>query len=115
MAVAEARTAIKKAVYRQAPSKRQALLDRLFALWFARFVYNQIWEDPAIDLEALQLGPGHRVVTIASGGCNLLNYLVADPAAIEAVDLNPAHIALTRLKLAAMKLLPDYETFFQFF
>jgi S-adenosylmethionine-diacylglycerol 3-amino-3-carboxypropyl transferase len=115
MAVAEPRTAIKKAVYRQVPSKRQALLDRLFALWFARFVYNQIWEDPAVDLEALELGPGHRVVTIASGGCNILNYLVADPEAIDAVDLNPAHIALTRLKLAAMRYLPGHEAFFQFF
>jgi S-adenosylmethionine-diacylglycerol 3-amino-3-carboxypropyl transferase len=115
MAVASAKTAIKKAVYRQVPSKRQALLDRLFAMWFARFVYNQIWEDPAVDLDALQLGPGHRVVTIASGGCNILNYLTADPASIDAVDLNPAHIALTRLKLAAMQHLPGYESFFQFF
>ncbi|HVJ52955.1 MAG TPA: DUF3419 family protein [Aliidongia sp.] len=115
MAVAQTRTAIKKAVYRQAPSKRQALLDRLFALWFARFVYNQIWEDPAVDLDALELGPDHSVVTISSGGCNILNYLVADPAQIDAVDLNPAHIALTRLKLAAMRHLPGYEAFFQFF
>jgi S-adenosylmethionine-diacylglycerol 3-amino-3-carboxypropyl transferase len=115
MAVAREQTAIKKAVYRQVPSKRQALLDRLFAMWFARFVYNQIWEDPVVDLDALQLGPNHRVVTISSGGCNILNYLVADPAAIDAVDLNPAHIALTRLKLAAMRHLPGYETFFQFF
>jgi S-adenosylmethionine-diacylglycerol 3-amino-3-carboxypropyl transferase len=115
MAEAREQTAIKKAVYRQVPSKRQALLDRLFAMWFARFVYNQIWEDPVVDLDALQLGPDHRVVTISSGGCNILNYLVADPAAIDAVDLNPAHIALTRLKLAAMRHLPGYETFFQFF
>src|ERR1700679_1559994 len=112
VALARSKTAaIKKAVYRAAPGKKQALLDRLFALWFARFVYNQIWEDPAIDLEALELGPGHRVVTISSGGCNILNYLVADPEAIDAVDLNPAHIALTRLKLAAMKSLPDHEAF----
>jgi S-adenosylmethionine-diacylglycerol 3-amino-3-carboxypropyl transferase len=115
MAEAASQQAIKKAVYRQVPSKRQALLDRLFAMWFARFVYNQIWEDPVVDLDALQLGPDHRVVTIASGGCNILNYLVADPAAIDAVDLNPAHIALTRLKLAAMQHLPGYESFFQFF
>jgi S-adenosylmethionine-diacylglycerol 3-amino-3-carboxypropyl transferase len=108
-------TAIKKAVYRQAPSKKQALLDRLFAHWFARFVYNQIWEDPVVDLEALELQPDSRVVTIASGGCNILNYLVADPAQITALDLNPAHIALTRLKLTALKHLPDHEAFFQFF
>ncbi len=115
MAVTRAPAAIKKAVYRQVPNKKQALLDRLFAVWFARFVYNQIWEDPAVDLDALQLGPQHRVVTIASGGCNILNYLVANPESIDAVDLNPAHISLTRLKIAAMQNLPNHETFFQFF
>jgi S-adenosylmethionine-diacylglycerol 3-amino-3-carboxypropyl transferase len=115
MSIASARTAIEKAVYREAPSKKQAMLDRLFAVWFARFVYNQIWEDPAIDMEALQLGAGHRVVTIASGGCNILNYLTADPASIDAVDLNPAHIALTRLKIASMRHLPTHDDFFRFF
>jgi len=116
VALARSKTAaIKKAVYRAAPGKKQALLDRLFALWFARFVYNQIWEDPVVDLEALQLQPDSQVVTIASGGCNILNYLVADPAHITALDLNPAHIALTRLKLASLKHLPDHESFFQFF
>ena len=93
----------------------EALLDRLFAFWFTRFVYNQIWEDPAVDLAALAIEPTSRVVTIASGGCNVLNYLAADPAAIVAVDLNPAHIALTRLKIGALRHLPDYASFYQFF
>ena len=115
MAATNAQAVIRQAVKREVGTRRQAVLDRLFAVWFARFVYNQIWEDPAIDLEALQLGPGHRLVTIASGGCNILNYLTADPAAIDAVDLNPAHIALTRLKLAAMRHLPDHDAFFRFF
>jgi S-adenosylmethionine-diacylglycerol 3-amino-3-carboxypropyl transferase len=106
---------IKEAVHRQDSDRKQALLDRLFAMWFARFVYNQIWEDPAVDLEALALEPGSRLVTIASGGCNVLNYLSGDPARIVAVDLNPAHTALTRLKLAAMRHLPDYDAFFRFF
>src|SRR5882757_871247 len=106
---------INAAVHRQVSSRKEALLDRLFAFWFTRFVYNQIWEDPAVDLAALQIDKSSRIVTIASGGCNVLNYLVADPASIVAVDLNPAHTALTRLKLSAMRHLPDYEAFFQFF
>lgn len=110
-----ARSLINAAVHRQDSDRKQALLDRLFAVWFARFVYNQIWEDPAVDLEALALNPSCRLVTIASGGCNVLNYLSADPARIVAVDLNPAHTALTRLKLAAMQHLPDYDAFFRFF
>jgi S-adenosylmethionine-diacylglycerol 3-amino-3-carboxypropyl transferase len=82
---------------------------------FQGFVYNQIWEDPGVDLDALALRPHHRILTIASAGCNILNYLAADPAAIVAVDLNPHHVALTRLKLAALRHLPDHESFFRFF
>jgi S-adenosylmethionine-diacylglycerol 3-amino-3-carboxypropyl transferase len=82
---------------------------------FQGFVYNQIWEDPVVDLAALDLKPEHRLITIASGGCNVLNYLSADPARIIAVDLNPNHIALTKLKLAALANLPSYDSFFRFF
>ncbi|GAA0550182.1 S-adenosylmethionine-diacylglycerol 3-amino-3-carboxypropyl transferase [Rhizomicrobium palustre] len=82
---------------------------------FQGFVYNQIWEDPDVDLAALDLKPHHRMLTIASGGCNVLNYMAANPGRIIAVDLNPNHVALTKLKLAALKNLPDYETFFRFF
>ena len=106
---------ISRAVVRGRKIGTKGLLDRMFAAWFQNFVYNQIWEDPAVDLEALALGPDSRVVTIASGGCNVLNYLLASPASIVAVDLNPAHIALTRLKLAAIHALPDHEAFFRFF
>ncbi|HUH83062.1 MAG TPA: DUF3419 family protein [Stellaceae bacterium] len=106
---------VEKAVYNAPAASKKGMLDRLFAFWFKRFVYNQIWEDPRVDLEALKLSPSSRVVTIASAGCNVLNYLCADPAAIVAVDLNPAHIALTRLKLVAVQQLPDHETFFRMF
>ncbi|HEX4302670.1 MAG TPA: DUF3419 family protein [Rhizomicrobium sp.] len=82
---------------------------------FQGFVYNQIWEDPAVDLDALAIKPEHRLLTIASGGCNVMNYLAANPAKIIAVDLNPNHIALTKLKLTALANLPNYDAFFRFF
>jgi S-adenosylmethionine-diacylglycerol 3-amino-3-carboxypropyl transferase len=106
---------LKTAVYQSRAASKKGLLERLFAVWFQRLVYNQIWEDPAVDLEALRIGPSSRIVTIASGGCNVLNYLLAGPAEIVAVDLNPAHLALTRLKLAAVQHLPDYDLFFRLF
>jgi S-adenosylmethionine-diacylglycerol 3-amino-3-carboxypropyl transferase len=106
---------LKAAVYNTRAISTKGLLDRLFALWFHQFVYNQIWEDPSVDLEALQLDDTSRIVTIASGGCNVLNYLLAGPRSITAVDLNPAHIALTRLKLAAVRHIDDHETFFRLF
>ena len=93
-----------------AVSKR-GVLERVFARMFEGLVYAQIWEDPEVDLAALELGPTSRVVTIASGGCNAMSYVVADPACVQAVDLNPAHVALLKLKLAAARHLPHHEAF----
>ncbi|HUO01411.1 MAG TPA: DUF3419 family protein [Rhizomicrobium sp.] len=106
---------LERAAHQASPASRRGVLERLFTLMFQGFVYNQIWEDPSVDLDALKLEPHHRLVTIASGGCNILNYLAAAPARIFAVDLNPHHVALTRLKLAALTHLPDHESFFRFF
>lgn len=92
-----------------------ALLERIFALAFRGLVYPQIWEDPECDMAGLAIRPADRIVTIASGGCNALSYLVADPSRIVALDLNRAHVALGRLKQAAMRHLPGYGDFRRFF
>jgi S-adenosylmethionine-diacylglycerol 3-amino-3-carboxypropyl transferase len=104
-----------RAAHTKPATTKRGALERLFTMMFKGFVYNQIWEDPDVDLEALALKPNHTLITIASGGCNVLNYLAANPARIIAVDLNPNHVALTRLKLAALANLPSYEDFFRFF
>ena len=106
---------LERAAHTRPASTRRGALERLFTLMFKGFVYNQIWEDPDVDMEALELQPHHRMITIASAGCNILNYLAADPARIIAVDLNSNHVALTRLKLAALRDLPTYDDFFRFF
>ncbi len=106
---------LERAAHTRPATTKRGALERLFTLMFKGFVYNQIWEDPDVDLEALALKPHHTLITIASGGCNVLNYLAADPERIIAVDLNPNHVALTRLKLAALANLPTYEDFFRFF
>ena len=106
---------LKDAVHRNRPLSLEGVLERLFTLAFSRLVYAQIWEDPVVDMEALEIGPGTRLVTIASGGCNVLSYLTADPARIFAVDLNAAHIALNRLKICAVRKLPNHAAFDRFF
>jgi len=103
------------AVCRSKLLSREGLRERLFTLAFSNLVYPQIWEDPAVDLEALALDADSRLIAIASGGCNVLSYLTAGPAHIAAVDINAAHIALNRLKLAAARHLPDYDAFYRFF
>ena len=112
---AESHVRLKKAVRRNRVLSREGLLERLFERLFRGLVYTQIWEDPAIDLEALAIAPDCHVVAIASGGCNVLSYLTADPARITAVDLSLAHVALNRLKLVAASRLPSWEAFHRFF
>lgn len=91
------------------------LLERLFSRLFHGLVYAQIWEDPVADMAALGIRPDDRMVCISSGGCNVMSYLTAGPAAIDAVDLSPAHVALLRLKLAGAAHLPDHAAFYRFF
>ncbi len=106
---------LNKAVRQNRLLSPAGLSERLFAHVFKGLVYPQIWEDPEVDMEALQIHSGHRIVTIASGGCNAMSYLTADPASVEAVDLNTAHVAFNRLKLAAVANLPNYDAFYRFY
>jgi S-adenosylmethionine-diacylglycerol 3-amino-3-carboxypropyl transferase len=106
---------LKKAVHYHPAVSRRGLSERAFTAWFSGFVYNQIWEDPAVDVEALRLDASSRILTISSGGCNVLNYLLRSPAKIVAIDLNTCHMSLTRLKLAAVARLEHHRDFYDFF
>jgi S-adenosylmethionine-diacylglycerol 3-amino-3-carboxypropyl transferase len=103
------------AVHRNRMLSFDGVLERIFSLAFRGLVYPQIWEDPVVDMAAMEIKPHHHVVTIASGGCNVLSYLTASPARITAVDLNRTHVALTRLKLAGLAAFPGWEEFYRFF
>ena len=52
MAISAHRT-ITKAVHRHRHLSKQGLLERAFTFAFRGLVYAQIWEDPAVDMEAL--------------------------------------------------------------
>jgi S-adenosylmethionine-diacylglycerol 3-amino-3-carboxypropyl transferase len=110
-----AATKINRAVVRKDAKPGSKLLDKAFAFAFKGLVYAQIWEDPVVDMAALAIQPDSRLVTIASGSCNALSYLTANPERITAVDLNTAHVALGKLKIAAAQHLPDYDHFRRFF
>jgi S-adenosylmethionine-diacylglycerol 3-amino-3-carboxypropyl transferase len=106
---------LSEAVHQNRALSLSGVLERTFTFAFRSMVYPQIWEDPRADMEALELTPQSRILTIASGGCNVMSYLTGNPARIYAVDLNETHIALLRLKLCAAQHLPTYSTFFRFF
>lgn len=107
------------AVHRHRAVSRAGVTERLFTWLFTGLVYPQIWEDPEVDIAAMELNAGTsadtRIVTIASGGCNALSYLTAAPVCVTALDLNPTHVALVKLKLAGAMSLPSYDHFFRFF
>ena len=106
---------IADAVDRKDVSSKDKLLDKAFAFAFNGLVYAQIWEDPLVDMEGLAIEPDSRVMSIASGSCNALSYLTANPASVTAVDLNKAHVALGQLKITAIRHLPNYDRFSRFF
>jgi S-adenosylmethionine-diacylglycerol 3-amino-3-carboxypropyl transferase len=113
--IRQSKKRLDRAVHRSKLISMEGVLERLFTFAFKGLVYPQIWEDPEVDMQALQLKPDSKMVTIASGGCNVMSYLTANPQEITAVDLNRAHVALNRLKLTALEEFPDYETFYRFF
>lgn len=98
---------------------RTPLVDKLHqgvfdALYSRALVYNTCWEDPAVDRQALALGPQDTLLVITSAGCNVLDYALTGPRAIHAVDANPRQTALLELKLAAIRRL-DHDDFFAVF
>jgi S-adenosylmethionine-diacylglycerol 3-amino-3-carboxypropyl transferase len=70
--------------------------------------YANCWEDADILVEALQPGPGKRILSIASAGDNSLALLAAG-AEVVAADLNLAQLACLELRCAAFRLLNHDE------
>lgn len=77
------------------------------------YIYNVSWEDPRMDQRVFHLNESDHVITIASAGCNVLDYII-EGAKVTAVDFNSCQIALTELKKVAI-LHIDFEQFFEIF
>ena len=94
---------------------RDHIDHRVFNAIYARsLVYNTCWEDPAVDRVALALSPDDTLLVITSAGCNVLDYALAGPRRIHAVDANPRQTALLELKLAGIRRL-GFDDFFRLF
>lgn len=77
-------------------------------------VYNTCWEDPRLDRVALEFGPEDNVLVITSAGCNALDYVLAGPNHVNAVDMNPRQNALLDLKISGIRNL-EFDDFFKMF
>jgi S-adenosylmethionine-diacylglycerol 3-amino-3-carboxypropyl transferase len=70
-------------------------------------VFTRAWEDDRLDLAALAVRPGERVLAVAAAGDVPLAIAAAGATEVVAVDLNAAQLRLTALKIAASGLDPD--------
>jgi S-adenosylmethionine-diacylglycerol 3-amino-3-carboxypropyl transferase len=70
--------------------------------------YANCWEDAELLLEALDVGPGDRVLSVASAGDNALA-LLSSGASVVAVDLSLPQLACLGLRVAAFKNLSYQE------
>ena len=77
------------------------------------YIYNMSWEDPRMDHRVFNLNESDHVITIASAGCNVFDYII-EGAMVTAVDFNMCQIALTELKKVAI-LNCEFEEFFDIF
>tara|TARA_B000000565_G_scaffold255889_1_gene238760 strand:+ start:5984 stop:7225 length:1242 start_codon:yes stop_codon:yes gene_type:complete len=104
---------LKRAIY---SGRRLRFLPHLqfFSKAFQGILYNQIWEDPEIDLAALNVDKNSKILAISSGGCNGLNYLTQSPESVTLVDIQQDHLNIAKIRAAAVKLAPTYQDLFNF-
>lgn len=77
------------------------------------YIYNVSWEDPRMDHRVFNLQKDDHIITIASAGCNALDYVI-EGAKVTAVDFNLCQIALTEIKAIAIQEL-EWKEFFAIF
>lgn len=92
------------------------LRDRAFQATFSRmFVYNVLFEDAEVDERFLGMGEDSRVLSITGAGCGVAGFVSRRPQSVDAVDINPHHLALTALKTTAAQRLYPYSSFYDLF
>lgn len=75
--------------------------------------YSQCWEDPELVISGLDLNKEDEVLSIASGGENILAIALQFPQKIVAIDSNIHQIYLLKLKCTAISDF-SYEEFVEF-
>lgn len=87
--------------------------EEIHQIQFQKLLFTQNWEDPALDKEALAIQPGESLLTITSGGCNTLGFLLDNPGVIYAIDINGSQNWLMELKMACFRRL-NYNQMLRF-
>ncbi len=72
------------------------------AKFFETLGYSTVWEDEAVIEQGLVPKPGDRVLSITSGGCFSLHFLLYGVAEVISIDFNRKQSDLLSLKVAAL-------------
>ena len=75
--------------------------------------YSMCWEDPLILSEALKISEKDIILSIVSGGENILSLLLKGPKKVVGIDINKEQIYLTKLKISCIENL-EFEEFIRF-
>jgi S-adenosylmethionine-diacylglycerol 3-amino-3-carboxypropyl transferase len=75
--------------------------------------YSMCWEDPLILSEALEVSKQDSILSIVSGGENILSLLLKNPNKIVGIDIKKEQIYLTKLKISCIKNL-EFDEFARF-
>jgi S-adenosylmethionine-diacylglycerol 3-amino-3-carboxypropyl transferase len=92
-------------------SRGAAIRDRTFAHIFKNLsVYSILYEDSEVDERFLEIGPDSTILEITGAGCRTAGHVSQHPRSIDAVDINGHHLALTALKISAVRHVPEQRT-----
>jgi S-adenosylmethionine-diacylglycerol 3-amino-3-carboxypropyl transferase len=87
--------------------------DQIFQAAFSKlFVYNILFEDAEVDEAALDLDERATVLSVTGAGCSVASMIHRRPASLDAVDINPHHLALSAFKITAAQRVEDYLRFY---
>jgi len=70
-----------------------------------RLYFAQVREDPALEIDALGVGPAETAVVVSSAGCTALSLLSTGAGRVIGVDLNRSQNHLLELKAASVRAL----------
>lgn len=93
-----------------------SIQDLVFERAFSSlFVYNILFEDAEVDERFFGLDEESSVLCISGAGCGVAGMLSAHPRSIDAIDINPHHLALSALKVQAARNSSSFASFYDLF
>lgn len=78
------------------------------------YIYPIIWEDSNVDQKIMNVDHNDTIVTLTSGGDNVLDTLIHNPKKIYSIDMNKHQNYLLQLKIASIEVL-DWKDFLNTF